>query len=77
MRLEASAFWDKYYRQLEGATVVQFVGVIPDEDEPYIAFPTLVVRLKDGSICELEISQDPEGNGGGFIFGLPHPDDPI
>jgi hypothetical protein len=77
MRLEANAFWDKYYRQLEGATVVQFVGVIPDEDEPYIAFPTLVVRLKDGSICELEISQDPEGNGGGFIFGLPHPDDPI
>jgi len=77
MRLEANAFWDKYYRQLEGATVVQFVGVIPNEDEPYIAFPTLVVRLKDGSICELEISQDPEGNGGGFIFGLPHPDYPI
>lgn len=74
MKLEANAFWDKYYRQLEGATVVQFVGVIPDELEPYIAFPTLVVRLKDGSICELEISQDPEGNGGGFIFGLPSPD---
>ena len=74
MKLEANVFWDKYYRQLEGATVVQFVGVIPDEDEPYIAFPTLVVRLKDGSICELEISQDPEGNGGGFIFGLPSPD---
>lgn len=74
MRIEANAFWDKYYRQLEGATVVQFVGVIPDENEEYIAFPTLVVRLKDGSICELEISQDPEGNGGGFIFGLPMPE---
>jgi hypothetical protein len=77
MRIEANAFWDRYYRQLEGATVVQFVGVVPDELEEWIAFPTLVVRLKDGSICELEISQDPEGNGGGFIFGLPHPDDPI
>jgi hypothetical protein len=74
MRIEANAFWDKYYRQLEGATVVQFVGVVPDENEEYIAFPTLVVRLKDGSICELEISQDPEGNGGGFIFGLPMPE---
>jgi hypothetical protein len=74
MRLEANEFWDRYYRQLEGATVVQFVGVVPDELEEWIAFPTLVVRLKDGSICELEISQDPEGNGGGFIFGLPTPD---
>jgi hypothetical protein len=74
VRLEANAFWDKYYRQLEGATVVQFVGVVPDELEEWIAFPTLVVRLKDGSICELQISQDPEGNGGGFIFGLPTPE---
>ena len=74
MRIKANAFWDKYYRQLVGATVVEFVGVVPDELEEWISFPTLFVRLKDGTVCELQISQDPEGNGGGFIFGLPTPE---
>ena len=74
MKVGTIDFWDRYYRQLEGATIAKFVGVIPDENESWIAFPTLIVRLKDGTVCELQISQDPEGNGGGFLFGLPMPE---
>ena len=36
-------------------------------------FPSFKVKFKDGSISDIEISQDEEGNGGGFIFGLPTP----
>jgi len=33
-------------------------------------FPSFTVKFKDGEIGQIQISQDPEGNGGGFIFGL-------
>ena len=70
--MNSSAFWDDYYRQLEGATISKFLGVIPTEED-WISFPTFEVMLRDGSLIEIEISQDPEGNGGGFVFGLPSP----
>lgn len=42
-----------------------------DEDESGgDGFPTFTVRFADGSFDQIQISQDPEGNGGGFIFGL-------
>jgi hypothetical protein len=37
--------------------------------------PVLNVRLATGERLKLEISRDPEGNGPGFIFGLPHPEE--
>jgi hypothetical protein len=30
-----------------------------------------VARLANGELVELVLSQDEEGNGGGFMFGLP------
>jgi hypothetical protein len=30
-----------------------------------------LAQLSNGEIVELVLSQDPEGNGGGFMFGLP------
>jgi hypothetical protein len=36
-------------------------------------FPVFLVKFADGSNGEIEISQDEEGNGGGFVFGLPSP----
>jgi hypothetical protein len=33
-------------------------------------FPSFLVRFKDGEVGAIQISQDPEGNGGGFVFGL-------
>ena len=34
-------------------------------------FPQFLVKLSTGEIIEIEVSKDPEGNDGGFLFGLP------
>jgi hypothetical protein len=67
-----SDFHTLYYSGLEGATIVRFVEMRGDEfgGKP---FPVFLVKFADGSIGEIEISQDEEGNGGGFVFGLPSP----
>lgn len=65
-------FWQKYYASLEGATIVKFLGMNED-DTGGDGFPCFQVRFADGSEGTIEISQDPEGNGGGFIFGLVAP----
>ena len=65
-----SPFYKKYYANLEGATIVKFKGMLGEDEYGTTPFPTFVVRFKDGSLGEIEISQDEEGNGGGFIFGL-------
>ena len=63
-----NAFHTRYYKQLEGAKIVRFYGMSEGE------FPTFEVELPNCQIIKIEISRDPEGNGGGFIFGLNHPD---
>ena len=56
-----------YYKQLEGAKVLS-VGFNQD------GFPILVFKVGT-KIHVTEISQDPEGNGAGFLFGLDNPSD--
>lgn len=65
-------FYTTYYKQLEGATIDK-VELVQDEYDSYIDWPTLHVTLSDGSKMKLEVSQDEEGNGAGFLFGLPLP----
>lgn len=63
--------WNEgYYKQLEGATILRFKGTDPDEYGSR-GFPMFVARLASGELVELVLSQDEEGNGGGFMFGLP------
>ena len=65
----SNAFYDRYYGQLEGATINRYLGM---KD----GFPVFEMLMDDGAhgyITQIEISQDPEGNGGGFIFGLNSP----
>jgi hypothetical protein len=62
------AFYNRYYKQLEGAKIVRYYGMSEGE------FPTFEVELSNYQIIKIEISRDPEGNGGGFVFGLDHPD---
>ena len=69
---KADEFWKNYYSGLEGATIVKFLGMVEDEFGGK-AFPQFLVKFPNGSLSTIEISQDPEGNGGGFIFGLPIP----
>jgi hypothetical protein len=55
-------FFEQYLKHLEGKKIVK-TGVSAD------GFPWF--QLDDGSKCE--ISRDAEGNGPGWLFGLPQP----
>lgn len=67
-------FYKRYYGQLKGATIVEFVGMNTDDTIHGEGFPCFKVLLNDGTYTMLEISQDEEGNGGGYIFGLNLPE---
>ena len=63
--------WNRgYYSALEGATIVEFLGTINDGDGGR-GFPRFAVKFANGEMGTIEISQDEEAIGGGFIFGLP------
>jgi len=64
-----TAFWQDYYSAFEGAIIVKFLGVVDDDTTASGGFPTFEVKYKDGTIGKMEVSKDPEGNGGGFLFG--------
>jgi len=65
-----SDFWAKYYGDLVGCKILSFNGMKEGEEGNGDGFPSFTVLFKDKTIREIEISRDPEGNGGGFIFGL-------
>ena len=57
---------DEYFSQLVGATINSYSS---NEEDPSIdPFPTFVMTLKNGEKVTVEVSRDPEGNGGGFLF---------
>lgn len=68
-----SDFYHDYYSALNGARIIKFVGM-RDDDFGARNFPVFEVVTKAGLSLEIEISRDEEGNGGGFIFGLPVPE---
>ena len=63
---DKSEWWRQYYGTLIGATVT---AVRIDDDQ----WATIVFKGKDGTEYKCEISRDEEGNGPGFMFGLPNP----
>jgi len=69
IKAQEKTYFGKYYGDLVGAKIVSFNGMQTD-DMGGDGFPTFTVLFKSGEIGEIQISQDPEGNGGGFIFGL-------
>jgi hypothetical protein len=61
------AEWERsYYDQLRGASV-RSVGHTDD------GFPVIVFTSRSGDVFVTQLSQDREGNGPGFLFGLPNP----
>lgn len=65
--------YNKYYGQLVGATITS-AGVVAEDDFGSVNFwPTIHIVTSDGQKFVIEVSQDPEGNGPGFLFGLPTP----
>ena len=73
MRHDNQKFWKDYYGSFEGAKILKFNGFTEDENDPMSNFPSFKVKFKDGSVSDIEISSDEEGNSGGFIYGLPTP----
>jgi hypothetical protein len=75
--VEENKYMNKYYSALKGAIITDTKMSEPepgeDTDGWYESYPTLHATLQDGTEVILEISRDPEGNGPGFIFGLPVP----
>jgi len=67
-----SDFYERYYSQLNGAKIVRYNGIVQD-DFIHVAFPQFEVKLADGTKIQLEVSCDEEGNGAGYLFGLPIP----
>ena len=56
----------KYYEQLVGMTITGFTFTDGDGVDD---FPTFTLEGNDyGQEYKIEVSRDPEGNGGGFLF---------
>jgi len=70
--MSSNDFYNEYYGSLIGATILDF-KMVQDEDDSYIQWPTFTVKLADNTVIDIEVSQDTEGNGSGFLFGLPMP----
>lgn len=61
-------FIKNYYSGIRGGRIV---GIKVHDDEYSGELWPVIVIEKDGETFECELSQDPEGNGPGFMFGLP------
>ena len=70
-RLEEREFYTKYYSQLIGCKITGFVLTEDSEDNLWPTFTVKKTGVKEPYI--IEVSQDEEGNGPGFLFGLPTP----
>lgn len=68
VRVSASNFYELMLRHLIGGTITE----VGESDDDFLRF---TVKLPSGSIRTCEILQDEEGNGPGFLFGLPNPYD--
>ena len=62
-------FYQQYYGQLVGGTITEVNMKAGEYDQ---LWPNIRVEMPNGDIFNLEVSQDEEGNGPGFLFGLPH-----
>lgn len=72
IKAQEQDYFKSYYGDLVGAKIMSFNGM-QDDEMGGDGFPTFTVLFKSGEIGQIQISQDPEGNGGGFIFGLAAP----
>lgn len=60
----------RYYQALVGGTVTK---ITTKRGEYGQVWPVIHVRMPDRHVYKCEVSQDEEGNGPGFLFGLPVP----
>ena len=63
---EGKKTFDDYYQQLIGYKIVSYK--LDDEYEDVEPFPTFILSHPKKATIKIDVSQDPEGNGGGFLF---------
>jgi hypothetical protein len=63
----SNKYMNQYYKQLIGFRIIKFKY---QNDGYGDLFPVFTVK-RDDEILELTVSQDPEGNGEGFLFISP------
>ncbi len=56
----------EYYGQLVGMKIIK--SGFTEGDEGLGLFPFFILRDKAGDLLRVEVSQDEEGNGPGFLF---------
>ena len=56
-----------------GAYYASMVGGVVESTDGDAEFPVIKMRLPSGQRIKIEVSRDGEGNGPGFLFGLPEP----
>lgn len=73
--LKHEANWLKHYLSalIDGRIVAVDVEIVDEDDAWPQAWPVIYIK-KEGELFRCEISQDQEGNGPGFVFGLPQVD---
>ena len=57
-----SGNFDDYYKQLEGMKIHKYMGMGDD------GFPRFILKKRGYEDTQIEVSRDPEGNEGGFLF---------
>ena len=57
-----SGNFDDYYKQLEGTRIHKYMGMGED------GFPRFILKKRGYEDTQIEVSRDPEGNEGGFLF---------
>ena len=57
-----SSNFDDYYKQLEGMKIHKYMGMGED------GFPRFILKKRGYEDTQIEVSRDPEGNEGGFLF---------
>jgi|TARA_B110000977_G_C10801045_1_gene386311 hypothetical protein len=57
-----SGNFDDYYKQLEGMKIHKYMGMGED------GFPRFILKKRGYEDTQIEVSRDPEGNEGGFLF---------
>ena len=63
---ESKNAFDDYYEQLIGYKIVSYK--LDDECEDIEPFPTFILSHPKKATIKIDVSQDEEGNGGGFLF---------
>ena len=62
MTKSSSEVYKKYYKQLEGFAIHKYLGETDD------GFPQFLLKAPNQEDILIEVSADPEGNYGGFLF---------